>query len=67
MISPCECGEPLNSVARDLLPERFDPLNIDNTSKKKAVSVMILTIILCLAFTESVSVFGRYINLNTDD
>lgn len=48
--SPCECGEPLNSVAKDLEPA-FDPLGIKDTGR----SVYFASIVRSLALAESVS------------
>lgn len=65
--SPCDCGEPLNNAARDLLPEPFfDPLNIlpeRKMSMLKAVSVYTASIILCIALAESISHNGVYQDL----
>ena len=57
--SPCECGEPLNSVAKDLFEEpAFDPLGIKKTGRVKALSVYFAAIVLSLALAESVSQNG---------
>lgn len=64
--SPCECGEPLNKTARDLFPQNsFDPLKIDNKQSGKIinVSLMVATIILSIALTESVSEYGVYLQI----
>lgn len=65
--SPCPCGEPLNQTARDLLPlNSFDPLQINKKTQvfsQTTCSIMIGTIILVLALTESVSPHGVYIEL----
>lgn len=64
--SPCECGEPLNKTARDLFPlNSFDPLKIDNKQSGKIinVSLMVATIILSIALTESVSEYGVYLKI----
>lgn len=64
--SPCECGEPLNKETMDLFPlTSFDPLDIDNiqSGKLKTVGVMVATIIISLALTESISEYGIYTKL----
>lgn len=55
--SPCDCGEPLNNAARDLLKEPlpFDPLDM---AKLKALSVFMASIILSLVLAESISHHG---------
>lgn len=55
--SPCECGEPLNKAAMDLLKgnESFDPLGLLN---KKAGFTFLASILLCIALSESVSSQG---------
>lgn len=55
--SPCECGEPLNKAAMDLLKgnESFDPLGLLN---KKAGFTFLGSILLCIALSESVSSHG---------
>lgn len=61
VLSPCDCGEPLNQTVRDLFPQkRFDPLHISNQSQIKTVSLMVATIILSIALTESISQYGVY-------
>ena len=63
--SPCDCGEPLNSAARDLFEEPpFDPLGINNTHRIKALSFFMASIILSIALAESVSQNGVYINFS---
>lgn len=63
--SPCYCGEPLNNTARIMFPETsFDPLKIDQSGKIKTISLMVATIIIAIALTESVSEYGVYININ---
>lgn len=65
--SPCECGEPLNNVTRDLfsLPpqeETFDPLHLNNNKRSpgrvKAFSIFFASILSCMALAESVSEMG---------
>ena len=50
-------------MTRELFPlDSFDPLKIDNkpSGKIKTFSIMVATIILTIALTESVSRFGVY-------
>lgn len=60
--SPCDCGEPLNKVARDLFEPNstFDPLCLENSTSRrvKAFSVFVASIVLSLALTESASASG---------
>lgn len=60
--SPCDCGEPLNKVARGLFEPNspFDPLCLENSTRRrvKAVSVFVASIVLSLALTESVSAYS---------
>lgn len=66
VLSPCDCGEPLNKCARDMFPQTsFDPLKIENQEigKMKTISVMVATIILSIALVESISPYGVYIEV----
>lgn len=57
--SPCECGEPLNQISRDLFEEpAFDPLGINPRSKIKALSIFVSCFVLILVLSESVSIDG---------
>lgn len=58
--SPCDCGEPLNTVARDLFtePHEFDPLQLNHRGKMKGLALLVGSIILSLALSESVSKYG---------
>lgn len=67
VISPCDCGEPLNKTVRELFPDgSFDPLHLESGKRAriKALSFMVGFIILTLTLSESVSEYGVYINLN---
>lgn len=67
--SPCPCGEPLNQTARDLFPlNSFDPLNINPKPvlNQKTCSILVGTIILVLALTESVSPHGIFIEISNE-
>lgn len=57
--SPFPCGEPLNKTAQLLFEpeESFDPLGL-NPNRTRALSVFVASIILSLAFAESVSPSG---------
>lgn len=66
VLSPCDCGEPLNNTVKDLFPQTsFDPLHIENNYKGKmiTVAIMVATIIITLALMESVSQHGVYLPL----
>lgn len=69
ILSPCDCGEPLNNAARHLFAEpRFDPLGIDNSSRQAriaAIAVFFGSIFLSLALAESVSEHGVYVDLTS--
>jgi hypothetical protein len=57
--SPCECGEPLNRIVREIShPESFDPLHIDKNPTKRAIAFHVATIIIVIALAESVSTSG---------
>lgn len=58
--SPCECGEPVNRVARQLFeqPPDFDPLETKRTQRTMAAAVLIAGVILSIAMAESVSQEG---------
>lgn len=66
VISPCDCGEPLNKIVRDLFQdESFDPLHLESGKTRiKALSFMVGFILLTLILSESVSEHGVYTNLN---
>lgn len=53
--SPCDCGEHINREAKRLF-ECFDPLGLK--PYKSAISVFVGAIILCMALTESISIYG---------
>lgn len=66
VLSPCDCGEPLNNTVKELFPQTsFDPLKIENyeKGKMKTVAIMVATIILNLALIESVTQHGVYLQL----
>ncbi len=58
--SPCECGEPLNSIAKEILPKplEFDPLDLKNREMLKGLSFLVASIVLSIALSESVSKYG---------
>lgn len=62
VLSPCDCGEPLNNELRELLQKPpFDPLG--SISRVKGAAVFIGAILLSLALAESVSQNGVYLNI----
>lgn len=62
ILSPCDCGEPINKTVRALFPlSSFDPLHINNVEVQKNTSIMVATIILTIALMESVSKHGVYL------
>lgn len=69
--SPCDCGEPLNNLAKELFEEPpYDPIDLSKTSRSirlKAISFFIGTCILALTLGESVSQHGVYLNLREFD
>lgn len=58
--SPCDCGEPLNNTAKDLLEpkESFDPLGWKPNQYRCSVPVYVGAIVLSLALAESISLYG---------
>jgi len=59
--SPCSlCNEPYNTVVRDLIkePYQIDPLNLNQQGKLLGLSLLIGSIILGLALSESVTQYG---------
>lgn len=59
VISPCDCGEPLNQTARNMYKDKvFDPLGC--SGKIKTAAVMVASIIIVLTLTESVSPYGVF-------
>lgn len=73
ILSPCECGEPLNSTLKEFLDpdkeflytdkELFDPLGIYHRERRlSALSTYAGAIVLFIALLESVSPNGVYIN-----
>lgn len=64
VLSPCECGEPLNKIVMESYPlKNFDPLKIDNSAKLLTSSLMVGTMILSLLLTESVFESGLFLPL----
>lgn len=68
--SPCSCGEPLNSAARNLIvdpPLKIDPLELSGKESRlrparlKSASVLIGFLLLTLTLSESVSPHGVYV------
>lgn len=67
--SPCDCGEPLNNLTREMFPQTsFDPLKVNTDTGKdigmsKTIAVMVATMIISIALMESVSQNGVFIKL----
>lgn len=63
VLSPCECGEPFNQTVRERFPQKdFDP-DQKHSGKLFTCSLMVATLILSLALTESVSQYGLFLPL----
>jgi hypothetical protein len=68
--SPCECGEPYKKMTQKLYPQvSFDPfdLKINHSGRMVAASIMVSTIILAIALSESISVDGVFESFNSFD
>lgn len=62
IVTPCDCGEPLNKELNHMLEEPpFDPLGIQSRLKGAAVGIGV--ILLSLALAESVSTSGILLNI----
>lgn len=66
LVTSCPCGEEWNSAVKSILNDyvyEFDPLERNQTSKVKALSIYLSMVIVTVLLTESVSHLGVFIGV----
>ena len=61
ILSPCECGEPLNRAAKSMFSDKaytWDPLHQNKIQRVDALSIYLSSILITIMIEESISQYG---------